>query len=536
MDEMKNLGVLQAVSKFWGNLTSTQRFVAVVFISTSVVALTFISILATKPKMSVLFSGLQPEDAGSIVAKLQEKKVAYEVDGSSILVPEKNVAETRMDLASQGLPKGGTVGFELFDKNSIGMTEFSQHLNYQRALQGELARSINEIEGVQDSRVHIVIPDHSVFLEDEKQASASIVVKLRGGTALNPEQVSGIVHLVSSAVEGLKTSNINVIDTNGNELSTPGAEADGLDPRMSSSQMQLKRTHEKQMEHEIQTMLERVLGPNKAIVRVNAKINFDREEQSSETYAPLKGNAGVLASEVQMHETYDGASSKTPNKPATGATTADKAALAGKTGYDRLEMSNKYEISKKVDHLVKAPGQIERLTVAVMVDGDVDSATKASINNAVTMAAGIDMKRGDQIRVESMKFDNSAAKANDADMKAMASRDLYMSVGKMVGAGLLILIVLIFLKQMISKINLPLTSSLGGVEAPMAFATMAASQLSAPPVGAPPIGVPLNGPGAVKGGVATAPAPQPMSPAAAAAAQVAPEEVAQVLKRWISES
>lgn len=516
MDQMRNMGLIQGLIKFWGNLTGTQRFITVVFISTSIVVLSLISVLATKPQMTVLFSGLQSEDAGAVIAKLQEKKIPYEIDGTTIKIPEKNIAETRMDLASQGLPKGGAVGFELFDKTSLGMTDFAQRLNYQRALQGELSRSIDELDGVQNSRIHIVIPEHSVFVQNDKQPTASVIVKLRPGASLNSEQVSGIVHLVSSAVEGLKPNAVTIVDTNGNELSGPTDDSEGLDPRMGSSQMNLKRSHERQMEKDIQSMLERVLGQNKAVVRVNARINFDRVEQSSETYQPLKNNQGVLSSESQVHESYVGSDKNAAMK---GQVAAAGTANAPKGGYDRLETSNKYEISRNTQHTVKAPGQIERLSVAVMVDGDVDSAKKIAITNAVTMAAGIDLTRGDQIRVENMKFDDSAAKASDAEMKSLTSRDFYMNIGKMAGAILLVLGILLFARTVVSKVNMSIPSGGGIVVHEL---TTGPETGSLPAEAAQAYG---RSPAASHVNMTTSNHP----------IQAEPEEVAQVLRKWLSE-
>jgi flagellar M-ring protein FliF len=252
-----------------------------VFGVTSTVLLIVVSMVATRPHMVVLFSGVKPEDAGAIVAKLQETKVPYEVDGTTIKVPEKSVYETRIQLASAGLPQSGTVGFEIFDKTSLmGMTEFSQRVSYQRAIQGELTRTINQIENIVDSKVIIAIPEESVYSQNDKKPTASVTVKLKPGNTLDSDKVAGIVHLVSSAVEGLEASRVTVVDMNGNMLSEATDDPTGIDPRMSSTQLKLKREYERVVEQDIQSMLERVLGPSKAIVRANAKINFDRKEEN----------------------------------------------------------------------------------------------------------------------------------------------------------------------------------------------------------------------------------------------------------------
>ncbi|HOK54793.1 MAG TPA: flagellar basal-body MS-ring/collar protein FliF, partial [Armatimonadota bacterium] len=400
MDQLSKLGPMQAIAKFWGTLNSTQRFITAIFISTSVVLLLVVSLVATKPKMAVLFTGLESGDSGAIVAKLQESKIPYEVDGTAIKIPANKVHETRMQLASQGLPESSNVGFEIFDKSSFGMTEFSQRVSYQRALQGELSRTIDQLDGVMQSKVLISIPEESVFADEKKQPKASVQLKLRPGSQMGSDQVAGIVRLVSSAVEGLTPNQVAVVDTNGNLLSEPTDEATGLDPRLNASQLRLKRAYEHQVQQDIQSMLERVLGPNKSVVRVNAKINFDRKEKNSELYEPVEGNKGILLSEDRTEEAYSEADGRVGGivgvRPALNPdSSVTEVTPVGEGGYQRVESSAKYEVSKTTEHVITAPGQVEKMSVAVMVDGKVDASKIPSIQNAVAAAAGIELERGD---------------------------------------------------------------------------------------------------------------------------------------------
>lgn len=519
----QKLGPLQALARFWGSLNNTQRFVSAAFLSLSVVLLGIVSMLAAKPKMEVLFSGLQPSDAGAIVSKLQENKVPYEVEGTAIKVPSRYVHEQRMQLASQGLPQGGTVGFELFDKSSFGMTEFNQRVSYQRALQGELERTIGQLDGVEQSRVHISIPEQSVFSEKEKEPTASVVVKLRPGTQLSADQVGGVSHLVAAAVEGMKPGQVRVLDTTGNLLSEPDDDGTGLDPRLSASKLNVKRQVERQMEKDIESMLDRVLGPNKAVVRVNAKINFDARETSSEIYSPLdKTTNGILVSEQKTQETYGNGSAATggavgvanvlrPGTPPTGTTPTDK------NGYLRTEATNKYEVSKTTEHVVKAPGEIEQLSVAVMVDGTVDAANIATIKDAVSAACGIgvDPTRKDKIMVESIKFDDTAMKNEEKEMKSVASQAMYMGLGRTVGAILLLFIFLFFLKRILKQVNIAIPV----VQQPTLVQEIVGPQ-TAPVMASQPAYEPVKDGGSVRPTVGDVP----------------PEEVAQVLRKWMAES
>ena len=519
------LGPLQALIKFWGTLNSTQKFVCTAFISLSVVLLIIVSVVATKPHMGVLFSGLEGEDSGAVVAKLQEKGIAYVVQGTTIKIPDKLVAATRMELSSQGLPKSSNIGFEIFDKTNFGMTEFTQNVTYQRALQGELSRTINEIDGVTGSKVLIAIPKPTVFSQEEKAPTASVFLKLRPGTNLSEGQVGGIVHLISSAVEGLKPNNVDITDSEGNLLHEASDEA-GLDPRMSASKLKMKREYEKQVEKDIQTMLERVIGPGKAVVRVNAKLNLDRKESSSELYQPMTTDStgGVLTSEDTTTETYS------DKNPSIGGTVGIRAGVGGNAsaisaiqkdgGYERTQKSNRYEVSKTTRHIVEAPGDVEQISVAVLLDSKVDAGKIPAIKNAVIAATGADetVTSKDKISVESVAFDDTAAKAEDKEMKALAAKDTYLGVGKMLGAVLLLFGFLFFLKALLARVNIALPEPVIVQEVPMGG--MDGNQSAA----------------AVAEAYRKAAESGPVAAAASQIPQMPPEEVAQVLKKWMTEN
>jgi flagellar M-ring protein FliF len=239
-----------------------------------------------QPDFQVLFSNLTQEDMGEMVGKLKEKKIPYQLssDGKAILVPRDQVYEIRLTLAGEGLPKGGGVGFEVFDRTNLGATDFVQKLNYQRALQGELARTIRQIKEVEQARVHIVTPRESLFVEDRKKPTASVFVKTRSGMSLAPAQVEGIVHLVASSVEGLDFGSITVVDTSGNILSKR-ADTSPIG-QLTSSQLEYQRNIEEGLKKKVQGMLEGILGMNKAITRVATDIDFQEVSIIEETYDP----------------------------------------------------------------------------------------------------------------------------------------------------------------------------------------------------------------------------------------------------------
>ncbi len=244
----------------------------------------------SQPEYQVLFSNLSQEDAGEMVAKLKEKKVPFQLsaEGSSILVTKEQVYDTRLSLAAEGLPKGGGVGFEVFDRTNLGATDFVQKLNYQRALQGELSRTIRQIKEIEHARVHIVTPKESLFVEDQKRPTASVLIKTRSGMRLEASQVEGIVHLVASAVEGLDSGNITVVDTSGKILFKRN-DATSIG-QMTTNQLEYQRNIEEGLKKKVQGMLEEVLGLNKAIARVSADIDFQQIDITEETFDPELGD------------------------------------------------------------------------------------------------------------------------------------------------------------------------------------------------------------------------------------------------------
>lgn len=437
----------------WAKLNGVQKATATMLGLLALIGLVVAMSIATRPQYSVLFSNLSANDASAIVDKLKEQKVDYRVagGGTAVEVPTENVYDLRLQMAGAGLPQGGTIGFEVFDKSSFGMTEFTQKLNYQRALQGELAKTIGELAPVADARVHLVIPEQSLYSDKESESTASVVVKLRPGSQLGSEQVAAITNLVSAAVQGLKPTGVAVIDTAGNLLSDAGGgplSGNGL--RLSSSQLQMQKQYEAQMARDLQVMLDKVVGQGKAVVRVSARMNFDSTQTDKETYLPTQGNQGVLVSQDQTQETY-GAGAKPAGAPAipAAATTATGAGANGT--YNRTQSSSKFEVTKQIQHIIQAPGKVERLSVAVLLDGQVNPTLNTTIRQTVSTAVGLDTQRGDQVTVDSLPFDNSAVQTQDKEMEKQAKREMMMNYAKWGAAVLLGLIFMLFLRSFLSN-------------------------------------------------------------------------------------
>jgi flagellar M-ring protein FliF len=382
---------------------------------------------AGNPEFHPLYTNLDANDAGIILNRLKDQKIPYRLsaNGSTILAPQEKIYEIRMELASEGLPQGGSIGFELFDNTKLGMTEFAQNVNYQRALQGELVRTISGFEEVDSCRVHIVMSEKSLFLKDEESASASVVVKLRHGKWLTQQQVQGIVHLVSSSVSRMGPENVTVVDSNG-RLLTGSKDHSGI-ATLSSDQLDYQAKVEHKLENRVLTMLEKALGANRAIVRVSCDLNFKRYEMTEERFLPENQ---VVRSEQLFNETardadpipqgIPGIQSNLPESiPAQNQTTESE-----NTTFAKQDRTVNYEIGKLTSRTLDPVGGIERISVAVLVDGTYQSNTYrggnlewtyvprssdelTKIENLVKSAVNFIADRGDKVEVVNIPFETN---------------------------------------------------------------------------------------------------------------------------------
>ncbi len=376
---------------------------------------------------SYLYTNLGPLEIGQITTKLEGEKIPYKLSagGSAVMVPDKSLYSARIKLAADGLPNSRHIGFEIFDNTNLGMTDFVQKINYRRALEGELAKSIEELDPVKEARIHLVIPEHKLFSNEQKEPSASIVVLLESGDELSKAQVRGIRHLVASSVEGLKASKITIVDQLGNML-TP-EDSDDSFAAVSSRQEELKRNVEKYLENKAVDMLESVVGKNHAKVKITADLNFDKVQRNVESYDPDK--VAVRSEETTTE--------KGSNK--TGSTQANETNAENNS---KETVVTNYEVSKTMETIIKGSGSIKRLSIAVMVDGTYEPAPKdknADANgmkyvprsreeldrlaNIVKRTVGFTPDRGDKINVENIKFDNSEEIARREEIKNIKWRE-----------------------------------------------------------------------------------------------------------------
>src|SRR3990170_2247171 len=382
------------------------------------------------PEYQVLYNQLSNEDSGAVIEKLKEKRVPYKVDGSSISVPADKVYETRMELAGEGLPQGGGIGFEIFDKTAFGVTDFVQKVNYKRALQGELARTITQIKEIESARVHLALPEKGVFLDEQKKARASVIVKLKPGKELTQGQVSSIVHLVANSTDNLKPDDVAVVDTSGRMWTRESNEGDAL--RLSATQIEYKRGLENDYENRLQSMLEKTVGMNKVVTRVSVEVDTKHVERTEERFDP---DGQVVRSEQRNKEKSVGGTANygvpgvLSNMPETAQ--PQQAAVVAPSQSQRQDEVINYEISKVTSHVVEPIGAIKRLTVSVLVDGTYQTAKDGQDNETrtyvartdeeisrftemVKAAVGYDEKRGDAINVVRTPFDKGVSEAEAA--------------------------------------------------------------------------------------------------------------------------
>ena len=404
------------------------RWQKVTLIVVAAIGLCIMIFFLTRPRktdMALLYTDLSVMDAADVAENLKEMRIPYELSqgGTAVLVPIQKLYEARMGLAREGLPRDGTVGFEIFDKTSFGATDFTQKMNYRRALQGELTRTILQLKEIEAARVHIAIPESELYTDKEKPPSASVLVRLKKGSFLSRGQVEGIVRLVASSVEGLSTDSITIVDVEGNVLfSEDNNSRVGSASLLTMNQLEAKRLYEKDLERSIEDMLTQVLGPKRVVVRVNADIDFDHKEQNTETFQPLASGYGVVREEARIHDVKNVTSpGLTGGIPGTGSnveigTSFDMAEDGTIIGYrlndsdgmgvssvERTEEVAKYEISRIVEHTIKAPGVVTRLSVAAIVAAPVGENQIDAIRRSIEAAVGVNPNQ-DSVIVEAMEF------------------------------------------------------------------------------------------------------------------------------------
>ena len=440
---------------FWTSLKLWQRasiFFAIFFVIIGLAALIFMSGGTT---YEPLYAGLEVNDQAAIVDYLKENNIPYRLDpnANAILMPGGAIYETRLALAQMGLPKGGTTGFEIFDENNMGMSEFQQRVAYMRAIEGELARTIAQMQQVENARVSVVIPEQRLFLEQQKPSTASVLLRLRQGATIGPNQVKSIIHLVAHSVDGLEPDAVTVVDTTGRVLSDMVSDSmiiynpDGTNA-ITSVQRELERQHERELENKVRMMLEQVFGPGTAVVRVRIDLDFDKRTSSYVEYTPNpETGTGVPRSSERQEESYTGQGNPVNGNPGTTTNIPGYAVNSSQveSEYNRSNNTTNYEITTRKGDQVVTPGGVRRLSASVLIDDKYNELTDErleAIQEVIASSIGYNKDRGDSLVVRAMRFSTAFA---DAMAEQLRQDRMWRIIYGSLAAFFVLLIVLIAL-------------------------------------------------------------------------------------------
>jgi len=460
----RSLNTPQRITTF---LQGNRRLVILAAAILMLVGFIWLLMWSTESPYQPLYAGMSEADASRVVDFLEKERIPYRLEGrGTVTVPADRVYSARLKLAGKSITPGKGMGFELFDKkDTFGLSDFTRKVNYQRALQGELARTIQVLPNIAAARVHLVMPKSSAFVDRDRKASASIMLKLAGNQNLRRETVSAIRNLVAASVPELEVGEVTIIDSAGNLLSSE--DGPGRNQNLSSGQslQEYQSALEQRMEVRLTSMLEQIVGPGQAVVRVSTTINRDQLEQDWQIFNP---DEAVIRSEKTLQETRTsvkeqakGVPGVASNKPASQTTT--QAPTPPSENANRNERTANYEISKRTEHRVIPFGNIKKISIAVIVGGsfkDVKGTQTfvprepkeiASLRTLVERAVGYNEDRGDSVEVQSLPLLSISTGVDAGAMEKAEKQAFYMEVAHYALTALAILLVAWFLLRPLSK-------------------------------------------------------------------------------------
>ncbi len=412
---------LERLKEFWSKFSLTQRMIISGVAVLTIAGFIALTVWINKPNYQLLYSNLTPEDASRVVTILQKDNVPYELtsNGTTIMVPQEQVYDLRLKVASEGNLVGQGIGFEIFDQTKVGQTDFVQKINYVRALQGELARTISAFPNVESARVHLVIPQRSLFVEEQQQPSASVVLKLTNPTyEPDAKEINAMVNMMLMSVEGLDKAHLAITDNSGKVLYHP--EEDSL-TGMSSTQMEHKLRVQRDLERRIEAMLMPVFGPGKVVSKVNVDMDFSQKTIRREIFDPEQT---AIRSEQSSEETQQGQANLEAGSPDVNFRGDGITGSVSTQNGSRETRTTNYEINKEEQNIISNVGDVKRLTVAVILDGTYEKVDGAwsfvprsaeeieRVQLLVANAVGLDKTRGDSLEVSSVSFNSSSPPAD----------------------------------------------------------------------------------------------------------------------------
>ncbi len=410
MDRLREY--LNQLKEIWDNLNTRGKIITGTVAGAVLFGLLFLVFRSPARNYQPLFQQLTPEDASAIVEELETRDVNYQLaeDGQTIMVPADDVHRMRLEMAAEGLPEQGLVGFEIFDETQFGTTDFERRVNLYRAMGGEISRSIQSMNNIAMARVQITAPEESLFIDEERPAKASVMLELEPNVELSESQARAIANLVSSSVPDLQPDNVTIVDTAGNLLS-PQQRGEELDiAEGTSEQRELERDYADRLKSELNAMLTRILGPDNFTVQVSARMNFDQRERESMTYLPvIDDEEGIPRSRQEMVEMYRGEELEDGGVPGTTSNIPGYEAIEEMEdgSYQRSETIINYEMDEIFERETFAPGSLELLSVSVMIDDEMEEDELLALEQSIQAAIGYEEERGDTVNVASMDFDRT---------------------------------------------------------------------------------------------------------------------------------
>src|SRR4051794_41305957 len=409
----------------------------------------------TAPTLSPLFSNLASTDASAIVDELNAEGISYELTdgGSTIMVPNDQVYNLRLTMSGKGLPAGQDTGYSLLDQQGITTSEFQQQVTYQRAVEGELAKTLEAIKGVNTAVVHIALPKDQVFVADQGKPTASVLLDVAAGTQLSGEQISAVTNLVSSSIEGMDPADVTVADSSGQVLSAAGQVSSAAGDERS----QMEQEYENRLAANAQKILDATLGTGHAVVTVRADLDLSQRQSTSETYSYNQGTPPISSS--SSSETYSG------NGTAVGGVLGPENTTTGTTGngnssYNKSDTTDNNAVDKTTTTTQAAPGTINRLTVSVVMDGTVaGNLNQQQVQSLIGNAVGLDTARGDAITVAAMPFDQTAAKQAAAELAAAKKAEQQAQMWSLIktgaiGLGVLLVVLVVWLRSRRGRVEI----------------------------------------------------------------------------------
>jgi flagellar M-ring protein FliF len=456
MEDNRNL--LSQLTKAYQGLPADRRAIIVICVVVFIAVLVYWISSAAEPEYALLYGDLTMEDSGAIVNELQTRNIPYKLTngGASVWVPLERRDDARIDLAMGDVLPSGPVGFEIFDKSNIGLTEFTQITQYQRAMQGELERTLRAIDGVEFARVHLNMPEPSPFIGEEEETTASVMLKLSPRyRTIDQMKVAAIQNLVATAVGGLDPSAITIIDDKANLLKKDQAGEDeyaALPDRLA-----VKRAFEAEETNKIKGILTKRFGPGNVAVGVSVELNFDRIERETKSFTPAEGTTkGVLnKEEIEEEETKGGGGQSAQGVPGTASNVPGyPASGGGEYQSSSSRESKEYSVSEAWEHTIVANGDVEKMSVSVLINAEEeDSALVSEVEQLVLAAANLDQTRGDLVSVKMMPFDTTYLAELDAAMEEEKSKEMMAGLMKWIPTALILLVALVIFLRLLRPIK-----------------------------------------------------------------------------------